>query len=44
MEKETSVVKGKEVVGEPHSIFSKVESLVGGQAQIVSLSRSNALI
>lgn len=34
----------KEVVGESHGIFSKVESVVEDDDQIVSLSRSNALI
>ena len=37
MKKETSIVEGKEIVGESHSILSKVESLVGTQDQILSL-------
>lgn len=42
--KGTTIVEGKEVVGEPHSIFSKAESLERKQDQSISLSRSNALI
>lgn len=37
MKKETSIVEGKEIVGESHSILSKVESLVGTQDQIFTL-------
>lgn len=44
MGKGTSTVEGEMAVGEPHSMFSKVESLGGGQDHTVSLSRSNALI
>ena len=41
--KGTSTVEGEIAVGEPHTIFLKVESLEGEQNQIVSLSRSNSL-
>lgn len=37
MKKETSIVEGKEIVGEFYSILSKVESLVGKQDQIFTL-------